>query len=197
MAGRVLREQTSNKAIILGSYFQSVNLIHQVECAPLFSCKCAYFKQGWTWQLPCRRLNDPAQMSPQLGRSSAPKAKWAPRPTRVPTDLSPLFLYRALILILLVLLFVFSTKPCHLGTLVSQCDRERGLCPRVREQGSNSWLQIINHDLGCTLLIKCFRSVPHFKRSKDLSNRVMTNKWTDGHKALSIMPGSYEDSGTH
>lgn len=91
VAGRVLREQTPNKAIILGSYFQSVNLIRQVECAPLFSCKCAYFNQGRTWQLPCRRLNDPAQMSPQLGRLPSPKAEWVPRPPLVPTDLGPRF----------------------------------------------------------------------------------------------------------
>lgn len=139
----------------------------------------------------------PSSNVTSAGKASCSQSKVSSLATHVPTDFSPLFLYRALILILLVLLFVFSTKPCHLGTLVSQCDRERGLCPRVREQGSNSWLQTINHDLGCTLLIKCFRSVPHFKRSKDLSNRVMTDKWTDGCKALSIMPASYEDSGTH
>lgn len=131
MAGRVLREQTPNKAIILGSYFQSVNLIHQVECAPLFSCKCAYFKQGRTWQLPCRRLNDPAQMSPQLGR--LPTQSRAPLPPLVPTDLA-----QAMVSVWhshtdsSCTYFVLSTKPHYLWTLVSQCYRERGTGPRVR-----------------------------------------------------------------
>lgn len=44
----VLGEQIPNKAIILGRYFQTVNPIHQVECVPLFFCKCAYFKPGRT-----------------------------------------------------------------------------------------------------------------------------------------------------
>lgn len=134
-------EFSENKHLTKPSFWELLSICQSnpsSECAPLFSCKCAYFKQGRTWQLPYRRLNDPAQMSPQLGRRPAPKANWAPWPLWVPTDLSPPFLYGALILILLVLLFVFSTKPCHLGTLVSQCDRERGSCPKVREQGSNS-----------------------------------------------------------
>lgn len=70
-----LGEQIPNKAIILGSYFQTVNPIHQGECAPLFSCKCAYFKRGRTRAAARRRLNDPAQMSPLLRSLPAPQGR--------------------------------------------------------------------------------------------------------------------------
>lgn len=81
--------------------------------------------------------------------------------------------------------FFFSTKPHHLWTLVSH--REKGTCPRVREQESNPWLETINHDLGCTLVTLSKWNVLHqchsLKGNKDLSNGVVTIKWTVKYKA--------------
>lgn len=111
MAGRVLREQIPNKAIILGSYFQTVNPIHQVECAPLFSCKCAYFKQGRT------RAAAPQKTKwPNSNVTSPAKPSSSPRQSKFPCfSLPHPFVHgpHGTPTLYFICVYVFTTKPDH------------------------------------------------------------------------------------
>lgn len=146
MAGRVLREQIPNKAIILGSYFQTVNPIHQVECAPLFSCKCAYFKQGRT------RAAAPQKTKwPNSNVTSPAKPSSSPRQSKFPSfslphpfvHLPPMALPRC---ILFVFMSVFTTKPYHPWLILKPAwlsGGRRMLC--CKTTGFKSWLETRKH----------------------------------------------------
>lgn len=147
MAGRVLREQIPNKAIILGSYFQSVNPIHQVECAPLFSCKCAYFKQGRTRAAALQKTKWPSSNVTSAAKPSNPQGRVNSPPlcSHSPLFIPPLGYSRT---VFYLFMSIFSTKPYHLRTRAGQCERLEGTSSGVRLCGFKFWLEIINHDLG-------------------------------------------------
>lgn len=158
MAGRVLREQIPNKAIILGSYFQTVNPIHHVECAPLFSCKCAYFKPGRAGQLPPRRLNDPAQMSPLLRSLPTPQGR-AGLSSLLPRLFVPLSLWHSHAVFYLCLCLSSPPNQITHGRLGASTIgwREEGTGSGVKPRGFESWSEILSRPWTCYLCL-CRRS---------------------------------------